>query len=170
MRKRELLIAAGVLVPFAFLVAFGFHYASPLPAERGEGQHAVNASPPQDLPPLPGGGEGRGEGEPLALDAGTPAVADAGLPFPPALRAPLTAVLPEVLQCFRDQRLRHATEVKVFFTPTRDGGFERVRVNEQNPYLAACLEDVFTEVSWTPEGPETFSPADHTFSFDPSKD
>lgn len=165
MKKRDLAIAAGVLIPFAVLVALGFHYASPAPALPEDGRHAVNAEPPRVLPPLPPAGEGPGEGE--ALDAGLP---DAGRALPPELRAAITAVLPEVLQCFRDQKLRRPTEVKVFFTPTRDGGFERVRVNEQNPYLAACLEDVFAEVSWTPEGPETFSPADHTFSFDPSKD
>lgn len=161
MRKRELLIAGGVLIPFAVLVVAGFHFSS-LPAERGEAEgeaHAVNAAPLSPAPPpLPQGREDRR----LELDAGRP--------LPPELRAPVTAVLPEVLQCFRDQRLRRPAEVKVFFTPTRAGGFERVRVNEQNPYLAACLEDVFAEVSWTPEGPETFSPADHTFSFDPSKD
>ena len=92
---------------------------------------------------------------------------DAGPQFPPALTAPLSAVLPEVRRCFADQHLKARHEVRVRFTPTRDGGFDEVEVTEQNPYLAACLEDVFSEVAWHPTGKETYSPAEHTFSFDP---
>jgi hypothetical protein len=79
-------------------------------------------------------------------------------------------VLPEVRRCFLYQHLKERREVKVRFTPTRDGGFEHVSVDEQNPYLAACLEDVFAEIAWQPDGGQTFAPSAHTFSFDPSPD
>jgi hypothetical protein len=90
--------------------------------------------------------------------------------LPPELAAPLTAILPEVHQCFVDQHLKQPHEVRVHFTPTRDGGFSGVQVEEQNPYLASCLEDVFAEVRWSPSGAETWAPAMHTFSYDPSSD
>ena len=156
--RREFIIAAAVLVPFAVLVAAGFYF-----------------SEPSSL--LPRGGEGQGEGKPapvvitLIKDAGTPPAPPRPPPeFPPELAAPLKAVLPEVRQCFVDQHLKAPHEVRVRFTPTRDGGFTGIQVDEQNPFLAACLEDVFAEVSWHPEGPETFAPATHTFSFGPSPD
>jgi hypothetical protein len=166
--RREVLIVAGVLVPFAVLVVAGFYFAP----------HS----------PLPEQGEGQGEGKTIKLN---PAVADAsvakgelvvsphpdplpargeGTSFPPEVAAPLAAVTPEINRCFADQHLKARREVKVRFTPTRDGGFEKVEVDEQNPYLAACLEDVFAEIAWKPDGRQTFSPAAHTFSFDPSPD
>lgn len=155
--KREWVIVAGVLVPFAVLVAAGFSFslepAPPLPVV------------PVSQSPLPVGplGEAEGRIEPVVPRPEKPTL-------PPELEAPLKAVLPEVRQCFRDQKLKAARSVKVRFTPTRDGGFEKVEVDEQNPYLAACLEDVFAEVAWRPDGRQTFEPAAHTFSFDPSPD
>jgi hypothetical protein len=162
MRRRELLIAAGVLVPFAALVAVGFHFSdAPAPAP---GEHGVNAParpPPPTvvtsaLPPAR-----------VEVDAGA-AAGPAAPPLPRALAAPITAVLPEVQRCFEDQRLRVRHDVRIHFTPTPDGGFERVRVDENNnPYLAACLEDVFSEVAFSPSGAETFTPAEYTFRFEP---
>ena len=162
MKKRELAIVAAVLVPFALLVAAGFYFSAPtlpVPAERGEGR-----------------GEGR-----TSIDSGAPSVAVtriAPLPDPlPAAQgegngvpAELRPLLPEVKRCFADQHLKTRHEVKVRYTPTPDGGFANVQVDEQNPYLAACLEDVFAELAWQPDGGQTFAPATHTFSFDPSPD
>jgi hypothetical protein len=163
--RREVIIAGAVLVPFAVLVAAGFYFTP---------------SDPKIESPLPRGGEGQGEGIPavpqpqtilLRPDAGPPPAAPPPAPeFPPELAAPLKAVLPEVRRCFADQHLKATHEVRVRFTPTRDGGFTGIQVDEQNPFLAACLEDVFAEVAWHPEGPETFAPATHTFSFGPSPD
>lgn len=156
--RRELIIAGGVLVPFALLVAAGFYFTP------GEPPHPD---------PLPLGGEAILVPRVTVVDAGAPPPAvlpPLPPPFAPELAAPLKAVLPEVQQCFVDQKLKQAHQVRVHFTPTRDGGFEQVQVDEQNPYLGACLEDVFAEVRWHPEGPETFAPAVHTFSFDPSPD
>jgi hypothetical protein len=82
----------------------------------------------------------------------------------------LQPLLPEVKRCFADQHFKTRHEVKVRFTPTPDGGFSNVQIDEQNPYLAACLEDVFAELTWQPDGGQTFAPATHTFSFDPSPD
>ena len=155
--KREWVIIGAVLVPFAVLVAAGFYF-SPKPPPP--------IAPESPLPP----GEGQGEGrvEQSAPKANKPALK--APEYPPELEAPLTALMPEVRQCFRDQKLKSRREVKVRFTPTRDGGFEKVEVDEQNPYLAACLEDVFAEVAFHPDGRQTFAPAAHTFSFEPSSD
>lgn len=153
-----MLIVASVLVPFALLVAAGFSFApqSPLPLRgEGQGEGRTASAPHPETKPRPGGG----------VDAGAvPAK------LPPELEAPLTAILPEVRQCFEDQHLKSRREVKVRFTPTREGRFEKVEVDEQNPYLQACLEDVFAEVPWQPDGRQTWAPASHTFSFDPSAD
>ena len=150
--RRELIVAAAVLVPFAVLVGAGFSLTG----------GAVSPAPrPEPLPAVERAG-------PSALTTVTGKTLDAGAAFPPELAAPLKALLPEVHRCFVDQHFKQVHEVKVHFTPTRDGGFARVSVDEQNPYLAACLEDVLVEVTWHPEGPETFAPASHTFSFGPS--
>lgn len=159
MRRRELLVAATVLVPFTALVIAGFLFSAP--TETPPGEHAVNAAPlPAPLPVV--------QAPPAAVDEGF----DAGPPPPPALApelaAPVTAVQGEVQRCFEDQHLRVRHDVTIHFTPTRDGGFERVVVGENNnPYLAACLEDVFAEVAFSPTGAETFRPAEHTFRFEP---
>lgn len=152
--KREWVIVGAVLVPFAVLVAAGFYFAPEPPP--------VVQVPPVVVPqsPLP---VGEGHVKQLPPPEKEPS-------FPPELEAPLSAVLPEVRQCFRDQKLKSPRQVKVRFTPTRDGGFEKVEVDDQNPYLAACLEDVFAEVAWHPDGRQTFAPAAHTFSFEPSSD
>ncbi|HEY1088462.1 MAG TPA: hypothetical protein VGE37_12230 [Archangium sp.] len=164
--RRQLVIVLGVLVPFALLVVAGFWFQ---PEEVKPGEIPVRptglSEPVEDRPDA--GGEAQTL-SPTLSPAGERE--DAGVSFPPELRAPLTAVLPHVKRCFSDQDLKSPHAIRVSFTPTRDGGFSGVRVDEQNPYLAACLEDVFDEVSWHPEGPETYAPSQHTFSFDPSKD
>lgn len=150
--RREVVIVLGVLVPFAVLVGAGFSF-----------------SPQLSLP----GGERKGEGlipAQVARRRPDPLPANAGNFLPPELAAPLRAVFPEVHRCFADQHFKRGHEVRVRFTPTRDGGFDQVQVDEQNPYLASCLEDVFAEVRWQPSGAETWAPAMHTFSYDPSSD
>ena len=150
--KRELIIAAAVLVPFAVLVALGFYFMPDRPPS-----FIPTPSPPGALPR---GGEG------TAVAAPVPDAAVQRPPFTPELEAPLTAVLPEVQRCFADQHLARAREVKVHFTPTPDGGFSDVKIDDtQDPYLSACLEDVFAEVRFHPDGRQTWQPATHTFSF-----
>lgn len=163
--RRELLIILGVLVPFGVLVALGLLFVREPPAQPPA---AVAPSKPEVIvaPVAPS----------VALVA---AVVDAGLPealvvsVPKALAAPLAAVTPEVMLCFRDERahLKSPQRLEVRFTPTADGGFADVHVpGLTNPLVAACVEDVFDEVRFAPTGAETFQPAIHTFIFDPSRD
>jgi hypothetical protein len=174
--RRQLLIVLGVLVPFAVLVGAAFWFQ---PEEVKPGEIPVRptglSEPVEDRPDA--GKEAHALSPTLLPPTSSPqgALTPAGerendVAFPPEVRAPLNAVLPHVKRCFSDQDLKSPHAIRVSFTPTRDGGFSGVRVDEQNPYLAACLEDVFDEVSWHPEGPETYAPSQHTFSFDPSKD
>lgn len=164
--RRELLIILGVLVPFGALVALGllfFRHEAPAPVEPV----AAPSKPPEvvvvEAPATP----------PVApvIDAGG---AEAELvEVPKELAAPLAAVTPEVMLCFRDERahLKTAQRLEVRFTPTADGGFSGVHVpGLTNPLIAACVEDVFDEVRFAPTGVETFQPAIHTFIFDPSRD
>lgn len=163
--RRELLIILGVLVPFGALVALGllfFRHEAPAPVEPV-------ATPPKpevvvEVPPSPA---------PVApvIDAGR---AEAVVvEVPKELAAPLAALTPEVMLCFRDERahLKSPQRLEVRFTPTADGGFSGVHVpGLTSPLIAACVEDVFDEVRFAPTGVETFQPAIHTFIFDPSRD
>ena len=124
--RREVVIVLAVLLPFAVLVGAGFSF-TPQP------------DAPAKVAPHP---------DPLPADAGSGS-------FLPELAAPLTAIFPEVQRCFAEQNLTKPHQVRVHFTPTRDGGFDQVEVDEQNPYLASCLQDVFAEVRWHPSGAET---------------
>jgi hypothetical protein len=65
--------------------------------------------------------------------------------------------------CLADQKRARAVEVR--FTPTRDGGFVGVEAQTQDPWLAACVTDVFEETPWqpSPSGTESFAP--QIFSF-----
>ena len=154
-------IILAVLVPFAVLVALGFYFSPsepPLRAERGEGRGEGPTPAPLPVNPHP---------DPLPKGEGTSSVTP---PSAPELPPELQPLLPEVKRCFADQHFKTRHEVKVRYTPTRDGGFQDVQVDEQNPYLAACLEDVFAELTWQPDGGQPFAPATHTFSFGPSPD
>lgn len=170
--KREALIMAGVLVPFAVLVGLGFVFtrdeapATPLPVP-------VNVPAPVPVTvttPTP---------RPVA-----PAPVDAGAllkvahleetPVPPTLVAPLQAVRAEVRRCFVDASAHMHGEVKVTmrFQPTRDGGFARVQVQHtsyQDPFFTSCLEDVFQDLTFTPDGSEDFAPAEYTWVFDAAR-
>lgn len=169
MRRRELAIVLGVLVPFGVLLVLALLVS-------GEPAPAVGAEPPR-LTPLPGR-EPTGTTAPVSAPPPVRALAphlDAGAagasPIPKALAAPLAAVTPEVMLCFRDQKAhqRDVWRLEVRFTPTVDGGFVGVRVpSTGNPWVAACIEDVFDELRFVPTGAETFQPATHTFVFDPA--
>lgn len=119
--------------------------------------------------------ESNDAGGPAALHASPAPVGAAPGPmdeprWPRALEAPLRAVTPEVLRCFDDQRahLHEVQRLEVRFRPLNDGGFAEVRVpSTGNPYLAACVEDVFDEVGFVPSGAETFEVATHRFTWDP---
>lgn len=158
--KRELAIAAGVLVPFALLVAAGFYFSAPAPKVLPVPVAPVVVPAPvaPSLPPV--------VAQPV-VDAGVAVVV--APKYPPELAAPLEAVEAEVHQCFADQRVQRAHDVRVRFTPTRDGGYVGVEVDEQDPFLAACIEDVFAELHFEPRGAETYQPAEHTFSLAPAK-
>ncbi len=163
MSRRELLLIVAVVVPFLALVILAL--SVPLGPDAPPPVTASATPPPPPTNPT----------QPTApvivpravvLDAGGDEVS-------PELAAPVKAVTPEILRCFADQRahLSGVQRLAVGFTPTSDGGFAGVRVpTGGNPYLSACVEDVFEEVHFTPTGLETFRPATHTFVFDPSRE
>lgn len=162
--RRELLIIIGVLMPFGVLVVLGLLFlreepAPPVLVAPSKPEVVVPPMPPT-VPPVA-----------VVVDAGPTATAVVSVPK--ELAAPLAAVTPEVMLCFRDERahLKTPQRLEVRFTPTADGGFAGVHVpGLTNPLIAACVEDVFDEVRFTPTGAETFQPAIHTFIFDPSRD
>jgi hypothetical protein len=181
-RRRELLLALGVLAPFGALVALGLAAwqpgpAAPLPTPV----NPASGGPPREASPRPGDGGGapgeqrapggqRAPGEQRPAGARSRAFAldlDGG-DYPPALAAPLRAVAAEVVRCAEDQAGRAPARlaVDVDFQPTPDGRFIRVSVASswQDPYLTACVEDVFAEVPFTPSGMETFAPAAFRFT------
>lgn len=168
MRRREVAVILGVLLPFAALVAAGLFWTRarpapppPRPAPRASSPPALEVpphAPPAAAAPAPPDG-----GAPLAVED----------PPPPELEAPLRAVAAQVHQCFLDQpdRIRRVVRVRVAFRPLPDGGFEGAVVEGttwQDPFLTACIEDVFAELPYTPDGRQTFTRATHTFVYDPA--
>jgi len=133
--RREVWISAGVLVPFAALVAAGFFFSnerkgvevppatgeivvpSPRAAEVSESRDAGGVAPPP--------------------------------PVPEQLTGVLAIVTPQIRQCLLDQAPKGHSEVEVRFTPLLDGGFGDVVAETQDPYLAACVQDVFEEAGGT---------------------
>ncbi len=150
--RRGLLVAALVLVPFFVLVALGFYFQEapqpPLPLAMTEPPTAtVTTKEPK---------EAKEPAQPLS-----PALS-------PLRRerefVPLAAVEPHIRRCLED----HAShgQLTVRFTPQRDGGFGDLAIlsNEsRSPYLAACVEDVFEEVGFTPSPGPDYEPLTHTF-------
>ncbi len=145
--KRGLLVAALVLVPFAVLVGLGFYFTE---------------FAPRRLPDST---------EPLLRRVAVPVVhvaEDAGVAVPPApALPPLVAPLePQVRRCFTDNHLTGRIHVR--FTPQRDGGFGAITVDRnstQNPYLAACVEDLLQTAAFQPSPGPDYLPVDFTFSF-----
>lgn len=89
----------------------------------------------------------------------------------PRLSAPLAAVKKELERCFADQAAHHREPgvARVRFRPLADGGFADVRVESdvwQDPYLDACLTDVFEELTYTPSGREDFATVVHAFRYE----
>ncbi len=164
MKRRELLLISAVLVPFFVLVVLALVLTQ---------DPAASALPPV-VPPVPSSVTPEATAPAVAPVVVAPAPRDAGLAttpvWPRALAAPLAAVTPEVMRCFDDQRahLREVQRLEVRFRPLQDGGFSEVRVaSTQNPYIAACVEDVFDELGYVPSGAEDFERATHVFEFDP---
>lgn len=159
--RRELAIAAAVLVPFAALVAAGFWFTRPAAPDAPRPDFHVELTPPTPRSP-----EREPAHRPAAEDAGVARPADAGAASAPPvredLRELLTTVAPRVRRCLQDEEPRGSYQVRVRLTQ------QGLRVESQNPYLTACVEDVFEEVGWHP--PRGFEPAQHTFSFDGPKD
>lgn len=166
--RREAAIVLGVLVPVAALIAAGLFFtrAEPPPEPPAPVASRPSSPPPLVVPARP----------PPAAAAGS-ASADAGVveePPPPELEAPLRAVAGEVRHCLLDQadRMHRVVQVRVGFRPLPDGGFEGGVVEGttwQDPYLSACIEDVFEELGYVPDGRQTFQRATHTFVFDPAR-
>jgi hypothetical protein len=164
--RREGLLVVAVVVPVALLAWLSLadrEAVAPAPtaltsAARPGATARADLSPPR----------------PRSPDAGAappPGAPDAGPRWPRELAAPLAAVTPEVLRCIDDQRahLGGALRLEVRFRPLPDGGFSEVQVaSTQNPYIAACVEDVFAELGYVPGGDETFARATHVFEFDPA--
>ncbi len=126
-------IIAGVLVPFAVLVALGFWFSG------GE----VEA-------PLPGAVVVMARDAAVGVAVEGVERVDAGFassprPSPPQEEREMVVVM-LVRQCLEDRR---QAQVRVKRLPARDGGV-RVIADTQDPYLAACVEDVFDEVPWEP--------------------
>jgi len=155
--KPELWIALGVLVPFAVLVAVGLGWSTPQrPPSTAATDADTSANADADAgAPVPS--------RPSVASTASTASTD----FPAELAAPLEAVRAEVHRCLIDQDTRAPAhvEVTVVFRPTPSGGFEGVVVKPswQDPYLEACVEDVFAEVRWVPSGRETFALSSYTF-------
>lgn len=147
-------MAALVLVPFAALVVLGFWFSEPelpLPAPAGSAATPLTM-PDAAVAPLPDPLPARGEREPNVSE-------------------PIRAVTTEARRCFDDNQLTGT--IRVRFTPNRDGGYDDVTVESnptQNPYIAACLEDVFAELRFVPAPGERYEPTTHTFNFGPRKD
>jgi hypothetical protein len=177
--RREAWLVVGVLAPFGVLVALGLLLSRAGPVQPGatpvNTPGAARATPAAASPPAPaappavpeaGGKAGREDAGAPAQAAGYVLDLDGGVP--PELRAPLAAVSPQVVRCLDDQAERAPARVvvTVAFTPTDGGHFARVAVSSswQDPYLAACVEDVFAEVRFSPGGTETFAPARWRFT------
>lgn len=157
--RRDVLIAAGVLVPFSVLVALGWLYAWPKTPTVDPGAIAMQPA----VVDVPDAGAPRLTERPQqTVDAGLPPAVPETAAHP-ALTAELRA---RVAQCAADQE-RAPRELRVRFTPERDGGFSALRVDTQEPWLEACVIDTFTETGWrpSPSGTESFGPQDHTFTF-----
>jgi len=127
-------IIAGVLVPFAVLVALGFWFS---------GGEVVAPTPGAVVVASPAVPDAAVVGTSVShVDAG---FASSPRPSPPQEeRAKVVVML--VRQCLEDRR---QSQVRVKRVPARDGGV-RVIADTQDPYLAACVEDVFEEVPWEP--------------------
>ncbi len=123
----------------------------PAPAPSRTAASAPGAAAGPAAAPGPAASAPGGPGAPAAPPAGERRYAlepDAGV-------APEVArLVPEVLRCAGDQALRAPPRLALEVTPvTRDGGRGgRVVVSSswQDPYLAACVEDVFEELGVPP--------------------
>lgn len=144
--RRDVVIALFVLIPVAILISLSL-------GERGEGENTSAA--PAKIP-----------GVVMNANVGDAGIAPSPQPLSPRVRERPTSITDAVLanarQCLSDQK---TASVEVQFTPTREGRYADVKVTTQDPYLAACLEDVFEESKWNVSASATESFAPTSFQF-----
>ncbi|MBL9039887.1 MAG: hypothetical protein JNG84_15320 [Archangium sp.] len=165
MTRRDLLVMAGVLVPFTVLVLVALVVTEPAEPRASPAMEVLPRSVPQRLV------------EATALPVERAAPSDAGVPSPldAGARSPLSAPL-QALQTVLEDCVRHdgshlhgPVEVKVAFRPTSAGGFSDVVFvsTQSDPRLNACFEDTLHDARFTPTGAEPLTLTRHTFSIAP---
>lgn len=173
---REWLILLGVLVPFAVLLVAGFFLTAPPPHSEGA------VAPPPPSPALTPPPSSWGPDAAAALPTGpradaarttptrlpaTPEVPTPREDTPLGLEAALSALRPAIHQCFSDAAHRPArATLRVVFRARPDGHFDGYRLEArdwQDPRFEACVEDVFDEMTYVPDGREPAGPVTHTF-------
>ncbi len=186
MKKREALLLLGVTLPFLLLLALKFcpsEADQPPPVVQEVVPAPPQVSPVKKVEPPPSENVGAQVVDQL-IDAGAlqhrrekvsplragPLLFNDAVPPPRDVEAVVTALLPEVKHCIADQqhRIEDTLKLKVRFTAQRDGGlqgYSLVSSNWQDPYLEACLEDVFAEMHFTPNGLEPGEPRDLEWVF-----
>lgn len=180
-RRREWLLLAAVLVPFGALLATSLcaDDASTTPpgprvASPAAPTHAVDTPTrppaPHDAPPRPAATPAEAR-PPQHVDTPTTPAHVEGLDPPPGLEAAFEALQPALRQCAEDiTNAPTPVEVHVRFKATREGRFTGYRLETrswQDPYLEACLEDVFDEVSWAATGGEPTGDVERTLTLHP---
>lgn len=178
--RREWILVMAVLIPFAALVVAALWITRPRPQDASPSAEASRrARQPEQvltrrLAPAAETHAANGAGNGPGTDAGNDARTDAGSVAGEGeeLRGgPLEAVRSEVRECFRDNGGHSPREVLVRVSfRAQKGRFGDVRIvaqSWQNPYVTACIEDVFQEMSYSAlEGPVSPSPQEATFRFD----
>ncbi|MBL8911002.1 MAG: hypothetical protein JNM17_09895 [Archangium sp.] len=146
--RRDVVIALFVLIPVAILISLSL-------GERAGGEGENTSAAPTKIPGVVMNANVR--------DAG---IAPSPQPLSPRERERPTSITDTVManarQCLSDQK---TASVEVHFTPTREGRYADVKVSTQDPYLAACLEDVFEESKWNVSASATESFAPTSFQF-----
>jgi hypothetical protein len=111
-------------------------------------------------------------GVPLTADASVTAPSELEqVSVPEVLEAPLRAVAAEVAKCPLDAKANAPYTAHISFRPSPTGHYEEVEVNivPAQPFLQACLEDVFDQMQFVPSGHENFEKATWTYDFVPQK-
>ncbi|MFT3710857.1 MAG: hypothetical protein QM817_24800 [Archangium sp.] len=147
--RRDVWVAALVLVPFVVLI--GLTCVGRPQSSEPEMEMARDAAvaPKTQM---------------FTIEAKTQQPLDAGAEVVAGHPSLSRALISNAKQCLTDQH--HQRMVEVHFTPTRAGRFADVRVTTQDPYLEACLQDVFEEAQWTvsASATESFAPTSFTFT------
>jgi hypothetical protein len=141
--RRDVAIALLVIVPVAVLLVLSWR----------EPETALPAPVPPAAPLQPMPAPAQPPRQPARVEEQLGEQLDAGRSSPNGTPQLPGALVANARQCLVDQRRQQTVEVR--FTPTRDGRYVDVRATTQDPYLAACLEDVFEEARWTPSAAAT---------------